>query len=63
MWDGMHKKCHKFLDKKDPIDKVILDLSRKGILKVGFIKIRCENKEEKGVYSRDNLSSSGKYSS
>jgi len=63
MWDGRLNKCHKFLDKNDPIDKVILDLSKKGILKVGFIKIRCENKEDKGVYSRNNLSSSSKYSS
>ena len=62
-WEGRHNKCHKFLNKRNEIDKAILDLSREGILKIGMIKIKCGNKEELGKYSRNNLSGSGKYSS
>lgn len=36
MWGGKH---NKYLNKNDPVDKIILDLSKKGILKVGIIKI------------------------
>lgn len=63
MWEGRHNKCHKFLDKSNEIDRAILELSRKGILKIGMIKVKCGNRKDIDNYSRDNPEYSGNYTS
>ena len=41
----MVKRWKKLLNKKDPIDKKIIQLEKKGELKIGVVKLNDENKD------------------
>ena len=53
----------KYLNKKDPIDNVILELIKKNKLKIGVVKVFNENPDNLEWYSKQNLSLNVKHTS
>jgi len=49
---GMHRKCSKYLDKNDPIDRAILELVKENTLNVGFINLNNDNSKNISGYSK-----------
>jgi len=59
-WESEYKKL---LNKKDPLDKMILELAEKGELKVNAVGVKSESGQALEKYSRDSLPHRGKHTS
>ena len=60
LWESEYKKL---LNKKDPLDKLILELAESGELKVDAVEVKEGNKNYLKKYSRDLLLHRGKHTS
>ena len=60
LWDLEYKKL---LNKKDPLDQMILELMDTNQIRVDFVQVEGEDKEHLKKYSRDNLPRKGKHTS
>ena len=60
IWELEYKKL---LNKKDPIDKQILELTKKGELDIKIVELEEDIKNPSGKYSYKNLPHRGKHTS
>ena len=60
LWESEYKKL---LNKKDPLDQLILELVETDKLRVDFVKVEGTDTEHLKEYSREKLPHKGKYTS
>jgi hypothetical protein len=60
LWESEYKKL---LNKKDPLDQMILELVKENELRVNFVEVKGEDKVHHQEYSREKLPHKGKYTS
>ena len=60
LWDLEYKKL---LNKKDPLDQMILELVATNEIRVNFVEVEGKDKERLRKYSRDTLPHKGKHTS
>ena len=53
----------KILDRREPIDKLILELVNNGELDIGFVKVNSDRNNKLNKYSQDSIINRGKHTS
>ena len=60
LWEAEYRKL---LDKKDPLDKAIIELAENHELKIDLVEVKEADRNQSDKYSRRSLPHRGKYSS
>ncbi len=63
MLGGRDSNIYKCLNKKDPVDRVIIDLKKEGIVDIGVVELKGNCEDFKNDYSKNNLQPKGKHTS
>jgi hypothetical protein len=53
----------KILDRREPLDKLILELVNNGELDIGFVKVNSDKDNKLNKYSQDSIIHRGKHTS